>query len=174
MMGNLSGGLKAYCAWPLFLHTSGLSGVPKALLLEWNGQLSCNTKKTQKKVCFGFKVGNIQLGVPVRVTRRNVEKDALSGYVFIYDGLYDVVSSNSWEHACSGGVVPFTGTIYSAFSNLVWSRGVVRESTYEAQGCADITRCAQPAHLRSYYTLILCFPKSETMASLPWLSLTAS
>ncbi|KAL3152922.1 hypothetical protein ABBQ38_012226 [Trebouxia sp. C0009 RCD-2024] len=36
-------------------------------------------------------VGNIQLGVPVRVTRRNEEKDALSGYVFIYDGLYDVV-----------------------------------------------------------------------------------
>lgn len=41
---------------------------------------------------FDMKVGNIQLGVPVRVTRRNVEKDALSGYVFIYDGLYDVVS----------------------------------------------------------------------------------
>lgn len=59
-------------------------------------------------------MGNIQLGVPVRVTRRNVEKDALSGYVFIYDGLYDVVSSNLWEHACSRDVVPFTGTIFGA------------------------------------------------------------
>ena len=39
-----------------------------------------------------LQVGNIQLGIPVRVTRRNEEKDALSGYVFIYDGLYDVVS----------------------------------------------------------------------------------
>lgn len=46
-----------------------------------------------------MQVGNIQLGVPVRVTRRNEEKDALSGYVLIYDGLYDVVSSSSPAHA---------------------------------------------------------------------------
>lgn len=59
-------------------------------------------------------------------------------------------------------------------SALVWSRNVVKESTYEAQACANITRCALPAHLRSDFTLILCFPKSETMASLPSLSLTAS
>ena len=34
---------------PLFLRTSGSSGVPKALLLEGNGQLSCNPKKKKKK-----------------------------------------------------------------------------------------------------------------------------
>ncbi|DBA91162.1 TPA: hypothetical protein ACH3X1_016017 [Trebouxia sp. C0004] len=32
-------------------------------------------------------VGNIQLGIPVRVTRRNIEQDAICGAVFIYDGL---------------------------------------------------------------------------------------
>lgn len=36
-------------------------------------------------------VGNIELGVPIRVIRKN--KDASSEYsnIFIYDGLYDVV-----------------------------------------------------------------------------------
>ena len=38
-----------------------------------------------------MQVGNIQLGVPVRVTRRNIEQDAICGAVFIYDGLYNVV-----------------------------------------------------------------------------------
>ena len=35
--------------WPLFLRTSGSSGVLKALLLEKNRQLSCNPKKKKKK-----------------------------------------------------------------------------------------------------------------------------
>ena len=43
-------------------------------------------------VHLAVQVGNIQLGIPVRVTRRNKEEDALSGHVFIYDGLYNVVS----------------------------------------------------------------------------------
>ena len=34
---------------PLFLRTSGSSGVLKALLLERNGQLSCNPKTKKKK-----------------------------------------------------------------------------------------------------------------------------
>ena len=34
---------------PLFLRTSGSSGVLKALLLERNGHLSCNPKKKKKK-----------------------------------------------------------------------------------------------------------------------------
>ncbi len=36
-------------------------------------------------------VGNIELGIPIRVVRKN--KDAASEYgnIFIYDGLYDVV-----------------------------------------------------------------------------------
>ena len=44
------GGLNAYCMHirPLFLRTSGSSGVLKALLLERNGQLSCNPKKKKK------------------------------------------------------------------------------------------------------------------------------
>ena len=37
---------------PLFLRTSGSSGVPKALLLEGNGQLSCNPKKRQGDLRF--------------------------------------------------------------------------------------------------------------------------
>ena len=42
--GIFCGGLNAYCMHirPLFLRTSGSSGVLKALLLERNGQLSCN------------------------------------------------------------------------------------------------------------------------------------
>ena len=49
--GIFCGGLNAYCMHirPLFLRTSGSSGVLKALLLERNGQLSCNPKKKKKK-----------------------------------------------------------------------------------------------------------------------------
>ena len=49
-MGIICGGLNAYCMQtrPLFLRTSGSSGVPKALLLERNGQLTQKTKKTKK------------------------------------------------------------------------------------------------------------------------------
>ena len=41
IMGIFCGGLNAYCMriWPLFLRTSGSSGVLKALLLERNRQL---------------------------------------------------------------------------------------------------------------------------------------
>ena len=51
IMGIFCGGLNAYCMriWPLFLRTSGSSGVLKALLLERNRQLSCNPKKKKKK-----------------------------------------------------------------------------------------------------------------------------
>ena len=51
IMGIFCGGLNAYCMriWPLFLRTSGSSGVLKALLLERNRQLSCNPKKNKKK-----------------------------------------------------------------------------------------------------------------------------
>ena len=50
IMGIFCGGLNAYCMriWPLFLRTSGSSGVLKALLLERNRQLSCNPKKKKK------------------------------------------------------------------------------------------------------------------------------
>ena len=49
--GIFCGGLNAYCMHirPLFLRTSGSSGVLKALLLERNGQLSCNPQKKKKK-----------------------------------------------------------------------------------------------------------------------------
>ena len=51
IMGIFCGGLNAYCMriWPLFLRTSGSSGVLMALLLERNRQLSCNPKKKKKK-----------------------------------------------------------------------------------------------------------------------------
>ena len=50
--GIFCGGLNAYCMHirPLFLRTSGSSGVLKALLLERNGQLSCNPKKKKKNL----------------------------------------------------------------------------------------------------------------------------
>ena len=49
IMGIFCGGLNAYCMriWPLFLRTSGSSGVLKALLLERNRQLSCNPSAMQ-------------------------------------------------------------------------------------------------------------------------------
>ena len=49
--GIFCGGLNAYCMHirPLFLRTSSSSNVLKALLLERNGQLSCNPKKKKKK-----------------------------------------------------------------------------------------------------------------------------
>ena len=49
--GIFCGGLNAYCMHirPLFLRTSGSSGVLKALSLERNGQLSCNPKKKKKQ-----------------------------------------------------------------------------------------------------------------------------
>jgi len=36
-------------------------------------------------------VGNIRLGLPVRVTRKNKDKHGIYGIVLIFDGLYDVV-----------------------------------------------------------------------------------
>ena len=49
--GIFCGGLNAYCMHirPLFLRTSGSSGVLEALLLERNGRLSCNPQKKKKK-----------------------------------------------------------------------------------------------------------------------------
>ena len=48
IMRNICGGLNAYCMQtrPLFLRISGSSGILKAVLLERNGQLSCNPKNT--------------------------------------------------------------------------------------------------------------------------------
>ena len=48
--GIICGGLNAYCmqTGPLFLRTSGSSGVLKALLHERNGQLYGNPKKKKK------------------------------------------------------------------------------------------------------------------------------
>ena len=59
--GIFCGGLNAYCMHirPLFLRTSGSSGVLKALLLERNGQLSCNPKKKKKKKKTYPKIGYI-------------------------------------------------------------------------------------------------------------------
>ncbi|KAK9858793.1 hypothetical protein WJX84_002670 [Apatococcus fuscideae] len=37
------------------------------------------------------KVVSIQLGIPVRLIRKNPDKDAMFGNVFVYDGLYNVV-----------------------------------------------------------------------------------
>ena len=54
----IPGGLNAYCMQtrPLFLHTSGLSGVLKAFLLERDGQLSC-TPKNSKNCNYRFHAG---------------------------------------------------------------------------------------------------------------------
>ena len=51
IVGIFCGGLNAYCMHirPLLLRTSGSSGVLKALLLERNGQLSCNPQQQKKK-----------------------------------------------------------------------------------------------------------------------------
>ena len=43
--------------WPLFLRTSGSSGVLKALLLERNRQLSCNPKKKNVLQMRSFRLG---------------------------------------------------------------------------------------------------------------------
>ena len=38
-----------------------------------------------------LQVGNIQLGIPVRLIRKNVDKGSEQGNILIYDGLYNVV-----------------------------------------------------------------------------------
>lgn len=47
---------------------------------------------------------SIQLGIPVRVIRKNPDREAMFGNVFIYDGLYNVVRSpqpsSSAQHPC--------------------------------------------------------------------------
>ena len=47
---------------------------------------------------------SIQLGIPVRVIRKNHDRNALFGNVFVYDGLYNVVKSpqpsSSAQHPC--------------------------------------------------------------------------
>jgi len=40
-----------------------------------------------------MQVGNIQLGIPVRMLRKNPMLGTEIGDMYIYDGLYDVVSS---------------------------------------------------------------------------------
>lgn len=47
---------------------------------------------------------NVQLGIPVRVTRGNPDKEAVYGKVFIYDGLYDVYEAA--EHKGKSGCAP--------------------------------------------------------------------
>ena len=42
-----------------------------------------------------LQVGNIWLGIPVRVTRRNKDSDSIYGCTYIYDGLYNVVRLRS-------------------------------------------------------------------------------
>ncbi len=38
-----------------------------------------------------MQVGNIELGIPIRVIRKNKDNASEYGNIFIYDGLYDVV-----------------------------------------------------------------------------------
>ena len=67
--GIFCGGLNAYCMHirPLFLRTSGSSGVLKALLLERNGQLSCNPKKKKKKKKTLASIHTVQTGTEERL-----------------------------------------------------------------------------------------------------------
>ena len=44
-----------------------------------------------RKPSDALQVGNIQLGIPVRLIRKNVDKGSEQGNIFIYDGLYNVV-----------------------------------------------------------------------------------
>ena len=69
IMGIFCGGLNAYCMriWPLFLRTSGSSGVLKALLLERNRQLSCNPKKKKKKTPIACRLGRCSCVSQVRL-----------------------------------------------------------------------------------------------------------
>ena len=41
--------------------------------------------------CVALQVGNIQLGIPVRMIRKNAVKGSELGYMYIFDGLYNVV-----------------------------------------------------------------------------------
>ena len=45
-----------------------------------------------------LQVVSIQLGIPIRVIRKNPDKDAMFGNVFVYDGLYNVVRSPQLAH----------------------------------------------------------------------------
>ena len=71
IMGIICGGLNAYCMQtrPLFLRTSGSSGVPKALLLERNGQLSCNPKKNKKNWAAAAQAAHAAASPPARQPR---------------------------------------------------------------------------------------------------------
>ena len=40
-----------------------------------------------------MQVGNIQPGIPVRVTRKKSDPESIYGNVYIFAGLYDVVGS---------------------------------------------------------------------------------
>lgn len=49
-----------------------------------------------------LQIGNIRLGVPVRVTRKQPDPSSIYGGVFVYDGLYDVVSLGAFSGAFKG------------------------------------------------------------------------
>lgn len=44
-------------------------------------------------------IGNIGLGIPVRVVKKMPDSGSICGAVFVYDGLYDVVSE-CWQLYC--------------------------------------------------------------------------
>ena len=50
-------------------------------------------------------MGNIQLGIPVRMIRKNAAKGSELGYMYIFDGLYNVVRPRASPDQCSMAVV---------------------------------------------------------------------
>ena len=48
--------------------------------------------------CPVVQVGNIQLGIPVRMIRKNKAKGSEIGSIYIFDGLYDVVRPSACLH----------------------------------------------------------------------------
>lgn len=51
-----------------------------------------------------LQVGNIQLGIPVRMIRKNAAKGSELGYMYIFDGLYNVVRPSAHDYHCACAV----------------------------------------------------------------------
>lgn len=60
-----------------------------------------------------LQIGNIRLGVPVRVTRKQPDPSTIYGSVFVYDGLYDVVRSPTSLRLCLLAVEPRLSASFS-------------------------------------------------------------
>ena len=158
IMGIFCGGLNAYCMriWPLFLRTSGSSGVLKALLLERNRQLSCNPKK-KKQACCPFAccwtptqpqtISHMFLGCPVAATVVSWLCrlwQAMTGHTPDASVATILAASTPDGHCASDALLQTWHRLRLAVLHSIWTAARITASS--TQGLAPTQASPSPSH----------------------------